>query len=1685
MALQPGTIVGEWVVEQAIGPDDLYQCHRVDTPFRKAVLRVVRASDAVRLHQEANELMHLEHPNIHGVLGLESSGDDLYLVSESVQGTTLAAFVRPTAQASGGALPLKAALEIAVQVADALSTAHRRGIQHGDVRPENVLLTSDGSALLSGFSLRSSHEEVARDTAYGAPEANEDPSASPQGDAYALGVLLYELIGGIRVSAPHHDGPLTLGAGVPAALVELVERLTDLDPESRCTVPEAQQTLRLALRESFGDTGSGAAESTFVDDDSSYDAQVPSPGTVGRYLIVRELGRGGSGVVYEADDPSLMRRVAVKVLLAGTFARAQDVERFLREARAVAQLDHPDIVTILEFDRDGSGAWFAMDFIKGPTLLEHIRTGGALPWRQAVEIAARLARALHHAHEHGLVHRDVKPNNVMLEDGVHPRLTDFGLAVDTRNNETNRLTRTGQVLGTPMYMSPEQAMGELDQIGPPTDVYGVGVVLYESLTGQVPFEGNNPLAIINNVLEGEVTPLRTLAPQVPRDVEVACLKAMRRQPQERYATALALAEDLERCLRGEPIRAAPPTLLDRVRWFVRRNGTILTVAMAAMAAAIVVAGLGTMLSRTLYARATNKRELIAAENLEGVLTRVEQFEAAGDFEEAERAWEGFANHPEHRGTEALVDGWLARAQHYDEVGDIEGRLGSLSSAYAASEHELDQERALVALAQGLSEERHLERLPAVVDSLLKHAPHLKDDAQVRLLRRDALAARRELAAASRLARGTTDGPLLKALSRAVRTGHTADNAVWWPGDDAVLMLRKGADHHVSLVGAAPKLPPVRLIRMSESSKSLLPLEADRPLALIQPEVGRLTLLEQVNRNRMLPLGEWSVGELRAATSADIDGDGLLEHYVAAGTGLYRLRGITAFELDEPHPATNRSASVINDVVSADLDGDGLDEVIVAAAEWGAYDVRVLGMDPASPDAGLALLARNKLGVVTDLAVLPGPDGRPTILAAKTDRYPNLRVFPEDNPTGEPRGLWRLRLVDGELEADRVLPDVCTQLMTGDLDGDGIIDAAAACDGDLVVLSQDHNGELNDVWVRRLGLLAIADVDPDPAMELVVHEPDADDAVWVLGAGRTSMPKLPISTLTLREPPEDVDAAYRGAWRRAEGLAYIGEVGRAAEALEQLAGLHWGRAPGRDAMVRAAELHVHRGAPGRAASLYQQVADDADGPQRELALYSAVDAWREHHDPKAELAVLRELEALGGLDRDDEARLALLSTLEDAAAVDLTFDRPLDPRWKVLNPLGLRRHHDQGLQVEAFGTKDLARLPLDWPADYLELEIEFEVLRAEWDGGFEIGLVPTGASEPFYGLRVDGRGGGEVVWPRMLCAIPERGFETEIEDAGSGRMVARLQLFAGRAGLECGWRDTSGEVLWREAQMAQIHRPPTRVWDLVLRATGQQDTLARVALHRISMLGPNIRGPEGGSSSARIALVDGDAAGAAELLKRSRRRDPLLQVAIALDQDDGAALQRALDGLAEPQWTQTLDHLVHCRIDAVRSELEPVAGDAWPLWFARAWDTHLHTHSTDPELVAAMLRHLEGLERVEAKDPGSIATLVLLNARRGSAAIVQGRLPLAQSSLQRSLELFERLDPDAYPQLRQTVAAVHLDQAVVAVLNGAPSSEARSHLERALQVSPAPAVLADMASVRPELQDLRQQPEWSALVQFPR
>src|SRR5437867_11481000 len=275
-------------------------------------------------------------------------------------------------------------------------------------------------------------------------------------------------------------------------------------------------------------------------------------GDFGDYELLEEIGRGGQGVVYRAHQKSLNRTVALKVIGLGHWATEAHLKRFRREAEAAASLEHPGIVPIHEVGEREGTCYFSMGFIEGDQLDAVVRRE-LMSVRRAAELIAKVARTVHYAHEHHILHRDIKPGNILLDRQGEPHLTDFGLARLVETEST--VTRTLEVLGTPSYMAPEQAVGNNAQVTSATDVYGLGAVFYQLLTGQPPFAGGTTYETIKLLLDTEPRQPRLLNPKVHRDLSTICLKCLEKDPHLRYSSALTLAEDLERWLKHEPIQA--------------------------------------------------------------------------------------------------------------------------------------------------------------------------------------------------------------------------------------------------------------------------------------------------------------------------------------------------------------------------------------------------------------------------------------------------------------------------------------------------------------------------------------------------------------------------------------------------------------------------------------------------------------------------------------------------------------------------------------------------------------------------------------------------------------------------------------------------------------------------------------------------------------------------------------------------------------------------------------------------------------------------------------------------------------------------------------------------------------------------------------------------------------------------
>ncbi len=362
-----------------------------------------------------------------------------------------------------------------------------------------------------------------------------------------------------------------------------------------------------------------------------------APVAVPGFEIECTLGRGGMGVVYKARQTGLNRVVALKMLLAGQFADPALRARFLVEAESVAALEHPHIIRVFAAGESAEHPYLAMEFVPGGTLADRVKSGGPLPARAAAEVVAKLAAAAAHAHSRGVVHRDIKPLNVLLTADGEPRLADFGLAKVGRLDQG--LSVTGQVLGTPAYMAPEQAAGRVREVGTAADVYALGAVLYDALTGRPPFQGDSAAVTLQKVLTEEPDRPRALNPDEPRDLETVCLKCLEKDPAKRYPTAQALAADLLQYLSGGPIKARRPSRLGAgVRWAGRRP---------ALLACVVLLALSTGAAVVLWRQSSEYRR--------------EADRVAREREELRVIFEGLT--PEQKKTMKAFSGWIHQRPH--------------------------------------------------------------------------------------------------------------------------------------------------------------------------------------------------------------------------------------------------------------------------------------------------------------------------------------------------------------------------------------------------------------------------------------------------------------------------------------------------------------------------------------------------------------------------------------------------------------------------------------------------------------------------------------------------------------------------------------------------------------------------------------------------------------------------------------------------------------------------------------------------------------------------------------------------------------------------------------------------------------------------------------------------------------
>jgi serine/threonine protein kinase len=497
---------------------------------------------ARRFRREAKLLIKLESPHAVKVLDYGSDGGVDFIALEYVEGRTLKDVLNEEGQ-----LGVERTLDVIRQVTQCLADSHEKGITHRDIRPANLMLTADGVVKVMDFGIawgadltRLMATGVLGSPHYLSPEQTEG-EADIRSDIYSLGVTLFEMLAGERpyegesaaeIVLKHLQEPVPslreLDEGIPTEVDELVRKCLAKDPANRFQTP-------LDLIEGINEAWGKGLMTPGMED-------ALSGQTLGQYRLMERLGRGGMATVYKAYQPSLDRYVAVKVLPQYFAHDPEFAARFEREAKAIAKLDHPNILPVYDYGRAKNITYIVMKYVEAGTLKKKL--GEPLSLDTVVDIISQVAGALDHAHKQGVVHRDVKPSNVLMDAEGWALLADFGLA--RMVEATVQLTKTGVGVGTPAYMSPEQGQGI--GVNARSDVYSLGVMLYEMLTGRVPYEAETPMAVVIKHITAPLPLPRQMNPTIPEEVERVVLKALAKAPQDRYQRAGEMVEALEKVL---------------------------------------------------------------------------------------------------------------------------------------------------------------------------------------------------------------------------------------------------------------------------------------------------------------------------------------------------------------------------------------------------------------------------------------------------------------------------------------------------------------------------------------------------------------------------------------------------------------------------------------------------------------------------------------------------------------------------------------------------------------------------------------------------------------------------------------------------------------------------------------------------------------------------------------------------------------------------------------------------------------------------------------------------------------------------------------------------------------------------------------------------------------------------------
>ena len=596
-----GRYVGPYRLRRLLGSGGMGSVHLAEGPEGEEVALkllgggVDEPSRVERFQREGAILSELNHPHIVEVIaiGVDEPTGRPWIALEAIQGPDLETILEKQ-----GAQPAEIVVGILDQCAQALAYLHKMGVIHRDLTAANVLMSAQGDVKLSDFGLALDLFDSIRITLSGKvvgtpvaidPAVLEGESWTPAGDLYALGILAFRLLTGLEPfpgASPQQifEAQLTMTPVRVSELVpelapeldDLIERLLLKEPSERPDIEEVREVLApfLPHAKTLVHLVSDELE---PHESSSGDGGLAPGERFFHYKIEAEIGRGGMGVVYRARHLKLKRTVALKVLLAGSLARAADRRRFLREAESAGSLQHKNIVPLIDAGEHEGQTFISMDYVRGSSLVKVLRERRSRD--DLLRLFLQLCDGVHHAHTRGVIHRDLKPDNVLVDEDDVPRILDFGIAKrleeepsleDSSDEGGGALTTEGDILGTLRYMPPEQAAGRVDQVDVRSDVYALGTILYELSCGETPFHGT-VAELLHQIHFSEPVPPSRKAPDVPWELDAIALKAIEKEPDRRYQSTLELRHDVVRFLEGRPVEARRATLFYRLRKWAGRN----------------------------------------------------------------------------------------------------------------------------------------------------------------------------------------------------------------------------------------------------------------------------------------------------------------------------------------------------------------------------------------------------------------------------------------------------------------------------------------------------------------------------------------------------------------------------------------------------------------------------------------------------------------------------------------------------------------------------------------------------------------------------------------------------------------------------------------------------------------------------------------------------------------------------------------------------------------------------------------------------------------------------------------------------------------------------------------------------------------------------------------------------------